>query len=84
MTGSAFETRSIGKGFSVREVKSVARPSIGNQEAGLGGIGFDLLTEAVDKNPQIFQFVAIVRAPNSLQQLAMSNCLVGPYEEVRK
>ena len=77
MIGSAFETRSVEEGFSVWEVKAVARPSIGNQEAGLGRIGFDLLAKAVDKDPQIFQFVAIVRAPNRLQQFAMGHGLVS-------
>ena len=61
----------------MRKVKAVASPSIGNQEARLRGIGFDLLAQAVDENAQILQFVSIVRAPDRLKQFAMSNRLVG-------
>ena len=52
------------------------------RKRGLAGSRFDFLAEAIHKNPQIFQFIAVVRAPYGLQQFPVSDGLIRPGDKI--
>jgi len=50
----------------LRKLKTVSGPGIGHEKLWLGGVRFDLLAQAVDKHAQVFQLIAVIRAPHGL------------------
>ncbi len=48
-------------------LEAVADPWLGEDEFGLGGVGFEFFAELVDDDAEIFGFFAVVGAPDGLQ-----------------
>src|ERR1017187_3189579 len=63
-------------------VKAVPHPRLRRDEPRRLGIPFDLLPQILDEDAQVIHLVAIVRAPDRLQQLAVGNRFVGALGEI--
>src|SRR5579863_10276230 len=63
-------------------MKAISRPRIRNQKNRLGGVRLDLLSQAVNEDAKVFQFVSIIGPPYSLQKFPMRNRFVRAREEI--
>jgi hypothetical protein len=69
--------------LSVR-VEAVADPRLGQDMAGFGRVGLDLLTEVADEDPQVLGLCDVVSAPDCGEQRAMREDFTGVSEEVNQ
>ena len=75
----------FGGGFWSRRaggLEAVTDPGFGEDEFGLGGVGFDFFSELVDDDAEVFGFFAVVGAPDGLENAAVGEwfALIGDEE----
>src|ERR1035441_10847507 len=66
----------------VRKMKTISGPRIRNKKQRLRRILFDLFSQPIDENTEVFQLVPIIRPPYGLKQFAMSNGLIRSSKEI--
>jgi hypothetical protein len=52
-------------------LESVTKPRLSEDISRLGGIRLDLLAELINENVQIFDFAAIIRPPDGLEDFCV-------------
>src|SRR5437763_3115120 len=65
-----------------RELQAVADAELGQDVSWAGRVGFELLPQPADKDPQILHFLGLRRAPHLAQQMAMGKHLAGVHDEM--
>src|SRR5947208_17078432 len=63
-------------------IEAIANPGVGEKVAWCGRIGFDLLSQLTDENPQVFGLPGVISTPDRAQQRAMSQNFSGIADEV--
>src|SRR5262249_40512381 len=67
---------------SRRETEAVTHPRFGNQILRIGRVFLDLLSKLVNKDSQVFDLTAVIRAPHGLQQFRVRNRHIRMRHEI--
>src|SRR5260370_29802519 len=65
-----------------RELEAVADAEFGQDVGRAGRVGFELLPQPADKDPQILHLFGLRRAPDLAQQMAVGQDFAGVHDEM--
>src|SRR5437588_11071139 len=63
-------------------IEAIANPGVGEKVAWCGRIGFDLLSQLTDENPQVFGLPGVISTPDRAEQRTMSQNFSGIADEI--
>src|SRR2546421_1061159 len=72
----------VGLPIRLFRIEAIANPGVGEKVAWCGRVGFDLLSQLTDEDPQVFGLPGVISAPDRAEQRAMSQNFSGIANEV--